>query len=570
MLVQLSVQNIALVERAELEIDEGLTVLTGETGAGKSVLVQAASLLLGGRATADLVRSGASEAVVEGLFRFAPGSALDLRLQARGIEASGGELLVRRTVGAGRARVHLNGQLGTVAMLQDILRGQLDVTGQHEHVSLLQPEVQLELVDAFGGLHGQVAELTEIHRRVVGYRAMLEDLDQDDARRAQREDYLQFALDELRTLAPQPDELEQLERERRRLGHAVELQQMLTAVEAELYSADGAAVETLGRAERRVRKAADLDPTLVAIAAGLEDARVRVEDVAQSLSRVCQTLETDPERLEQVEERADNLRRVARKYGGTVEAALVAQREMEEELDRLEHDEARRADLESALEADLARLDAAARRLTEARSATARSLEKAVVRELGDLAMAPVEVHLRLRPMKEPGPRGAESVEVEIAPNPKEPPRPLRRIASGGELSRILLAFKRALADRAPAQSYLFDEIDTGIGGAVAEVLGRKLREVSRMGQVICVTHLPQVAAQAHAHVLVEKHPGPDGRSITRLRRLEHDDRVGEVARMLGGLEITAAVRSAAAEMLEGGKHRPAATKGRRRGRSIR
>jgi len=533
--------------------------------------VQALSLLLGGRAQADLVRTGADEAVVEGLFRAEPGSALRERLTARGIEAPDGELLVRRVVGPKRSRVFLNGQLATVTMLQDTLRGQLDITGQHEHVSLLDPEAHLVLLDRWAGLESQLAEVEERYRRVLGYRTMLEDLELDEGQKAQREDYLRFAVDEIRAADPQPGELEELDRRRQRLRHAEELAASLASAESMLYSGDGAVVEQLGRVERALRRAAEYDERLEADAGVVEELRVRTEDLARSLTRSGRDVEHDPSALAEVDDRIDRLRRLIRKYGGTIEAALEARSRMEEELDQLEHEEVRRADLLAALEAEDAELRAASAALGRARRAAAQSLEQAVGAELDDLALAEAEIRFDVRPLTQPGPKGGETVELAFRPNRGEAARPLKKIASGGELSRVLLAFKRALADRAPAQSYVFDEVDTGIGGATAEVLGRKLREVSRVGQVICVTHLPQVAAQADAHVVVEKCPGPDGRVLTGLRRLDAAERVRELARMLGGVRITDKVLSAAEEMLLAASGVSRSRRGRARsGRSIR
>jgi len=251
-----------------------------------------------------------------------------------------------------------------------------------------------------------------------------------------------------------------------------------------------------------------------------------------------------------VEDRIEVLRRLGRKYGGTVEATLAAKDAMEEELHQLEHDDVRRAELASVLQAEEEALAQASATLRHEREAAATALETVLEAELDEMALAGARIGFRFRDRASPGPRGGESVEIEITPNPGESPRPLQKIASGGELSRVLLAFKRALADRAPARSYVFDEVDTGIGGAVAEVLGRKLREVSRNGQVVCITHLPQVAAQADAHFVVEKRAEADGRVRTRLRSLDAAARVHELARMLGGVRVTRKVRSAAEEML--------------------
>ncbi len=553
MLAHLSVENLALVERIELEFVEGFNVLTGETGAGKSVLVGALSLVLGGRAQSDAVRTGAEQAVVEALFEVLPGGPLERRLAERGIEAPDGELLVRRVLTrSGRSRVLLNGQMATVGMLADIMRGEVDLVSQHEHVTLLDPETHLDILDAFGGHRALRAEVNALHAEVMGYRTALDAQQMDEAEKARREDYLAFALEEINAVDPKVGEIDELESERKRQRGFAELESGVREAEAALYSEDGAAVEIVGRVAHRLLRLADVDDAIAPMANAAASAQAELEELARSLSQHLRHLSSDPERLEQIEERLEALHRLARKHGGTVEAVLEARTAMTDELSSLEHDEARRADLMAALEAAAAAHEKKCRALSAARHKTIKSLEKAIEKELAALSMANTRFVVRLTPLDTPGARGAESAEMLIAPNIGEPMKPLRKTASGGELSRVLLAIKHVLSERGGVGVYVFDEIDTGLGGAVAEVLGEKLSDVSKATQVLAVTHLAPVAAYADRHFRVAK--SQDGaRTTTRVEPLADGARVEELARMLGGARLTKATRKAAEELRERG-----------------
>lgn len=550
MLTLLVIENLALVDRLEIGFGRGLNVLTGETGAGKSVLVNALSLVLGGRASTDVIRSGADSATVEALFELTPELAVTARLQEKGIEVDGGELVVRRTLSrAGKGRVTLNGQLVTVAMLSELVRDVADITGQHEHVSLLDPAGHLEIVDAFGELGPLVEAVSRSHAGVLGYRAALDGVVLDEAEKARREDYLRFSLDEITEIDPKPGEIEALEVEKKRLRNVAELAAGVRRAEGSLYSDDGAIVEVVGRVQNELMRLARLDDRLAELTGSASSVLAELEELSRRLGRYQSALAADPERLGVVEDRIEALRKLVRKHGGTVEAVLAAKAAMAEELDSLEHEEARRADLAALLEAELERRKEHAIALSAARHRVVRALEKAVQSELAQLCMEKTTFRVELAALPEIGARGAEGAEILISPNAGEPMRPLRKIASGGELSRVLLAIKHVLANRSAVGTYVFDEIDTGIGGAVADVLGRKLKDVARARQVVCITHLPQVASHGDVHLRVYK--GEEaGRTTTRVTALGEVDRIEELARMLGGVEITDRTRSLAREML--------------------
>jgi DNA repair protein RecN (Recombination protein N) len=534
MLELLRVRAFAIIEELEVHFAPGFNVLTGETGAGKSILVEALHLVLGGRAQADSVRTGAEEAEVQALFRPRHPAECDARLQALGLPAAGGELVVRRTVQReGRSRAWVNGALATAAQLQAATRGLLDISGQHEHVGLLDAALHLDLLDAhaqLGELRGRFAEAFAALAEAEKGRAQL---DSDESQRAQRADWLRFQLDELTKAMPEPGEDDRLAQERRVLAAAEKLRAGAQEAEAVLAEARP------GRAAKKLEEMAAIDPALTALAQAVRGAAAELDEAERELSRYAARAGGDPQRLEEIDERIEVLRRIARKHGGTLASALQRQGQMTAELATLEnHDEelARR-------QAEVEKLAAAARTLAEdlsrERRAAAGNFGKAVAQELSALGMAHSELSVRFNPAGEGaiagmGPCGLETAELLLSPNPGEELRPLSRIASGGELSRVLLAVKRVLAGSDPVDAYLFDEVDAGIGGATADAVGRALAAVARRRQVICITHLPQIAVFAGKHLTVEKEV-LKGRTHSRVAAVEGDERVRELARLLSG-----------------------------------
>ena len=548
MISHLMVQNLALVDQIALDFGPGLNVLTGETGAGKSVLVNALSLVLGSRAPSDIVRTGASEAVVEALFESLTPSMIG-RLGALGLTVPDGQLVVRRTISkSGRSRVQLNGQLATVGMLAKVMHGVLDITSQHEHVGLLQPDAHLDALDAFGELDGARHAVAEEHARVRALETALSELQTDEATRQRRVEELQFAIDAIEQAAPRPGEVDDLQAELKRLKNLSELSFGVQTAERALYSGDGAVVETVGQLQRTLDRLVSLDEGLEPIADTMSSVSAELDDAARALSRYQGRLEAEPGRLEEVEDRLQVLKGLMRRHGGDLDRVLAALDEMADELSKLVSCDTQVAELDRQLTEGRAQLADCAGRLSEGRQRARVPLAEAIQRELAELSMDKTALDMQLRPVSPCGPKGAETAELMISPNPGEPLRPLRKIASGGEMSRLLLALKNVLADRTAASSYVFDEIDTGIGGAVAEVLGAKLQSVAKTNQVIAVTHLPQVAAFADVHFQVEK-ALMGRRTVTVVTRLAPAQQVAELARMLGGLKITRATRSLAQEM---------------------
>ncbi len=546
-LTALRVEKLATIDGAEVDFGPGLTVLTGETGAGKSILVGALHLALGGRAQADAVRTGCEEAAVEAVFSASPD--MQSRLAELGLPA-GDELLVRRSVHrAGRSRVWVNGALCTASVLARLTHGLCDIASQHEHVGLTDPAGHLDLLDAHGGLtelraayHERFAEWTEAVRR---RQALAGDGDE----RARKADYLRFQLQEIAAVEPAAGEDETLAAERALLASAARIQALAREAEDLLYADEGAAAERIGAALTRTGDLCTLDPAYGPIHARLAGARIEIEEAARELSQAARRAREDPERLAALDDRLDALRRLARKHGGSLASLLARRDEMQEELAALTGDEGQLTALAAAEESARARTTEAAAALSRRRHEAAARLEAALLRQLGKLGMVKSRIELRLTPAPL-GPRGADEGELFFSANPGEEPRPLARIASGGELSRVVLAFKRAAAAADPAGTYVFDEVDAGIGGPTASTVGRMLAEVAAERQVICITHLPQIAAFADHHLTVRKTVAR-GRTLSAVVALEDpEERAREVARMLGGGEPTPIALRHARELL--------------------
>lgn len=565
MLLSLTIDNVVLIEHQVLELGPGFNVLTGETGAGKSMVVDALALVLGGRARPEIVRGGAREAEVAALFEIEPGSRVAAKLEAAGVPCDG-ELVVRRVVQAeGRSRAFLNGKLSTAAQLAELGPDLCDIASQHESVSLTDPATHLEYLDAYGrlettrdALSAKVAELAAIVRELDRVREAERD-------RAEREDFLAFQLREIEELDPSVGEETELENERARLRHAERLSTATQGAAERLYEGEDAVCDQLARISTELDAAAALDPSLAELARSVEGARSELADAARALARYASGIESNAERLTEVDDRWFRLQKLLRKHGPTT-AELVAYREdLKRQVEGLAGADQLRGELEAKREACLAAVATEARSLSRKRRDAAAKLADAIGRELGGLGMGRARVVVDVSPVPAPqagelppidGARltisGIDRVEFLIAPNRGEEPRPLRRIASGGELSRALLALKRVLAEKGPAGLYVFDEVDAGVSGAIAEVIGRAIADVARHRQVLCITHLPQIAALADTQYLVDKTESK-GRTSSSVRKLGEHERVDEIARMIGGVRVGDAAKRAALELLDGG-----------------
>ncbi|RKH39747.1 DNA repair protein RecN [Corallococcus sicarius] len=558
MLLGLRISNVAVIEEVEVAFGAGLTVLTGETGAGKSILVDALGLLLGGRADADVIRAGCEDAAVEGVFARTP--ALGARLEELGLPDLGDEVLVRRVLGrTGRGKVYVNGALVTLGVLGKLTRGAVDIAGQHEHVSLFDSGLHRVLLDKYGGLEESVAAYGREWANLREVDARMEALGGDDAKVRERAEFLRFQLDEITRLEPEAGEDVKLDAERRRLGSAQKLKRQ--AAEAELLVAGEApsAVEIVGRALGLVHESIKCDASLAPVATSLSTALSELEEAARRLNRYVEGLESDPGRLGEVEERLDALKRLCRKHGMTLEGVLQKRSELETELGTLEN----RREILEELNQERKRVEERARKaalsLSRARKASAGAFSQQVRDGLGGLAMGKAAFDVRVTAGEALRPDGLDEVEFYFSANPGEPARPLAKVASGGEASRLLLALKRALADSDACGCYILDEADAGVSGAIADVVGRMIRDVSSHRQVLCITHLPQVAAYADAHLLIRKSVKGE-RTVSQVLPLSAGaERMQELARMMSGVEVTREALGAAEALVRSAHRSPRA-----------
>ncbi|MFL9894720.1 DNA repair protein RecN [Paraburkholderia sp. RL17-383-BIF-A] len=554
MLRHLSIRDFVIVAALDLEFDSGFTVFSGETGAGKSILIDALALALGARADANVVRTGESRADITAEFETHAQVEHWLDEQALGTIGADGHhgstVMLRRVVDAnGRSRAFINGTAATLAQLREVGEMLVDIHGQHAHQLLMRPDAQRELFDTHAGLSDTAAIVTRAWRTWREKVQAVEHAQTRDRELQLERERLAWQLTELDKLAPQPGEWEEVNAEHRRLSHSANLIDGVQGALGALSESDEAMITHLSSIVSKVRDLAEIDPALNDVLAALEPAEIQLQEAAYSLSHYAQKLELDPDRLAQVEKRLDALHSAARKF------------RLQPETLPEEH-EARRAQL-AALDAaaDLDSLHAAeakakeaflteAKKLSKARAKAGKALGAAVTTGMQELSMKGGSFEVALVPLPEGGAHGLEQVEFRVAGHAGVPLRPLAKVASGGELARISLALAVIASAASPTPTLIFDEVDTGIGGGVAEVVGRLLHQLGQQRQVLCVTHLPQVAARGDHHFQVAKAGNGKGGTVSSVTSLDKANRIEEVARMLGGLEITPTTRKHAKEML--------------------
>ena len=550
MLTTLYVRDLAVVAEAEIELGPGMTVVTGETGAGKSLLVDALLLLTGVRDDADLVRAGAPRAEVSAEFALDEHSAARRWLQEHDLDDGPACRIRRVLVAGGGSRAWINGRPAALAQLEALGAHLLEIHGQHEHQALLHRDHQLALLDAFGNHARPVEQVRKLARRMRELEADARVLGEDGAREP-RLDMLAHECAELERWALPPARYMELEAEQRRLGHAERLIGGATTL-AEMIEGDDGLRIRLARAVSELAKLGELDTELLAWREMLGSALIQVEEVGRSLSRYAQARDLDPGRLAEVDAHLQHLHDLARKHRTSAEALVTTLERLRDEHDALASAGAKIDALALERRALLAEYSSCAAQLTEARQAAARLLSTQVSALMDQLGMTGGRLEVALEPLPDEGidANGRERCDFLISTNPGQPPKPLRRIASGGELARISLALEVALLGLDEVGCMVFDEVDSGIGGGVAETVGRKLRALGQVRQVLCVTHLPQVAAQGHAHLKVSKQSDDRG-TRTQIEPLDTEGRREELARMLGGLSITRETRAHARTMLE-------------------
>jgi len=554
LLERLVIRDLALVERAELNFESGLHAVTGETGAGKSLTVDALALVVGGRADADIVREGAKSCVVEAEFRLAGESAKRVAelLRQWDLELDDGSLIIRREVTAeGRSRASVNQASVTLANLKRLGEQLLDLHGQHEHQSLLREGAAVATLDRLAGLEPERAKFGETLAALREAEGELSRLRESLATFAERRDYLSSAASELDDANLQEGEEASLKAEAARLAHADRLRELATLASDRLSESDGAAVDALGVARHAIEQAAALDASLEEALQQLTEASIASQEAARTLATYLGHLDADPERLEKVEARRELYARLTRKYRRTLEALIAWRDEIATELAQGEDAEGTLARAEERRAKAEAACLTVGRALSRKRQAAAKEWSAALTKELKPLGFAHARVAFEVSAAQasRPTPNGLDEVTLAFTANPGEPPRPLAKIASGGELSRVMLALKSALQTRDRVDLLVFDEVDSGIGGAVAQAVGERLRNLAQHRQVVCVTHLPLIAALAEHHLAVSKHVA-GGRTTARVAMLERAERVEELARMLAGERVTETTRRQARELL--------------------
>jgi DNA repair protein RecN (Recombination protein N) len=567
MLQELSIRNFAIIDDLKISFSDGLTVLSGETGAGKSIIINAVNLLLGSRATAKLVRAGCEIAELEALFQIKGQPDIVRMMKENAYDPEEG-LLIRRIISRkDRHRIYINGRLATIQLLNLITENLASISGQHVHQGLLKEDQQLAVIDQFGGLTAHRDSVYRCFHEIVPLVQRLNDLKAKKHRQAEHIQLLEFQKKEIQEAGIAPGEDSELEQERIRLKNSEALFQAARDAIESLYDSQGAVVEHLLQAKKNIEKAALIDPVLALPAKRISGAAFEIEDIAEELRTYLKNIEMDESRLETIEERLNTLTKLKRKYGGTLDAVFLHQETIEQELSN----QAGLADQIENTEKKLSRLNGTlnelATTLSKKRKQKAKALSEKVETELAALKMPRTQFKVSFQTI--PAERnadpyliveknavhetGIDHVSFLIAPNVGEPLKPLSNIVSGGELSRIVLALKAILAQTEAVETIVFDEVDAGIGGSVAEVVGKKLSVLAGCHQIICITHLPQIAKFGDHHFSISKYVS-DGRTKTFIKQLNREERIKEIARMLGGEKITQATMVHAREMLENGR----------------
>ena len=550
MLTELRIKNFAIIESLTLPLARGFNVLSGETGAGKSIIVGALGLLLGERANADVIRTGAERATVEGVFDVADRPEIRALLDERGIDVEDATVVLKREVAAGRARAWINGTTVNAGLLADVGRQLVNLHGQHEAQTLLDPDAQRRILDAFAGATEQAAAIRHAHGDLSSIIREISDLTKRRADAERRADYLRHVVKEIGDAQLTDGEDVKLEEEARRLENAEELRALASGIAGALDGEEDTVLQKLAAISRHLANIQRIDPTLARLQESYDSAYYAIEALARELEDYETSIDLDPSRLEDVRRRRDLLFRLTKKYGNTLADVIRTADEARAELDLLDSAGIDLRQLESRERAARAALDECAHVLTEMRKSGAERLARAVDEVLPDLGMPDGHVSVALRPLREIGPCGAEDIEICVALNVGHEPRALSRVASGGELSRVMLALKTILARLDHVPTLVFDEVDAGIGGRVGLQVGETMRNVASHHQVFAITHLPQIAARAHHHILVSK-GARGGVTTADVAVLVGDARVTEIARMLGGDPESDVSRAHARELLE-------------------
>lgn len=549
MLVNLTISDFAIIDHLDVQFDKGFNVLTGETGAGKSIILEAVGQLLGDRARPELIRDGSSEACIQALFDLSQSDALRQTFIASGLSVDD-ELVLKRVVQTGgRSRAYINGQLVTLSQLQPLAEQLVMICGQHEHQHLLQKKMHLNILDQFGGLSEKVKVYRETYHHKQELVLQLEKLEERERDRSQRLDLLQHQSEEITAAELSMEEEAALLSERRLLQNTERLSAVNRGGYEVLYDSDGSICEILSALSNELKSIAAFDEELAGFSESIQRHLYELEDVAQQMRSYLDRINYDPMRIETIEERLNTINSLKRKYAPSVSEILKLQSQFDEEINELQRVGENRNNLGQEISKLTERLQSLGETLSKERGRATEDLSKVLTSELVDLAMSGARFEVAVKNLASAGPDGLEQIEFMVSLNPGEPLMPLIKVASGGELSRLMLAIKRVAPDTDKVPTIIFDEVDAGIGGTAATAVGRKLKTVSSSAQVLCVTHLPQVAAFADHHHRVFKR-GIQGRTIAGLEVLSGEARVEEMARMLGGAQVTEKTRLHAQELI--------------------
>ncbi len=551
MLQFLNISNIALIDDMQVEFESGLNLLTGETGSGKSIIVDALGVLIGGRFTNELLKSGAERGSIEGLFSVTSNAELEGLLENAGL-ATTSELIIRREISStGRNKIFINNQLATHALLRDLRPFLVDIHGQGDQQTLFNPETHLELLDAFAG-HGSLRdEVAEAYQRWTSLRRELDSLRHDEAEKFQLVDTLKFQIAELERAQLSIGEDDRLDEERRRLANVEKLTALCQSSYSRIYEDDDAALTRVRQSLKEVEELAEYESSFKDYIEGLESARALLEDLSFSLRDFADRLEFSPARLAEIEDRLAELSRLKRKYGGSIEAALDHLARAEDRLRQIETSDEREQELNTRIAAAREQYLDRAGKLHKERVRAAKQFEKAVEKGIAEVALDRARFQVQVSDeVESAGQKGIDHAEFYFSANVGEEVKPLARVASGGEASRLMLVLKTVANGSQFPRTIVFDEIDTGIGGRVSEAVGLKLKKLSQTNQVLCVTHQPQIARFADSHLVVQKE-ALKGRTQVSIGKLDKAGRVEELARMLTGAEITDSARRHAKELLK-------------------
>jgi DNA repair protein RecN (Recombination protein N) len=561
MLTQLTISNFAIIGHLEIHFKPGLNILSGETGAGKSIIINAVNLILGGRASAELIRSGAEEARVEALFHVPLPSPVSLMLEEMDIPFQG-ELLIKRHLSReGRNRIVINGSMATLQMLSRLGQMMISISGQHEHQLLLKPDNHLALLDDFSGLVDERESLSDAFNEHQALKEKRDALKKEIREKEERQDLARFQREEIEKAGLQPGEDTALEAEKKRLLYAEKLMEELREAYGTLYEKDDSVLSSLSQSLRRLERGADLEERLKAIVKALASAKAEIEESAMELRGLQKGIVMDPRRLEEVEERLQLIHKLKRKYGASLEEILQLKDRLAEMMDNLDQRKEELGRMESQIEEAENALVSKATLLSRKRRQAAGRFEDSLKEELALLSLGGIRFEVQFQDpteslkagreelMRKLKAEGLDRVEFMLSPNVGEDLKPLSKIASGGELSRIMLAMKTILARSSSVETIVFDEVDSGIGGATAEVVGDKLRSLAGYHQILCITHLPQIASKGMTHFMVEKQV-LEGRTRTVISELGFEERVKEIARLLGGKKVSQKAVAHARELL--------------------